>query len=208
MRTGIVFASAAVVILSCSAPRYDYAPMITTVASLEGAPAAVYDIPPGSRSGEVQVAMLGIEARGPRGAIHVALAVANRSNEAWTVESSEQHVELMTGRDRQDIYATSAEVARPVAVAIPPRSTRVIQLYFPLPVKLEKATELPSFHVHWVVRAGAHVVAKHTRFQRFLVGRPPVVERDLGVPADLDDDAPSLPGVAPPDWRHVLPSGE
>jgi hypothetical protein len=67
-----------------------------------------------------------------------------------------------------------------------------------LPIQLQKANQLPSFDVHWIVRAGSRVIAQHTRFQRFLVGRPSA-DQDLGGPGALDDDVPSLPGARPDD---------
>jgi hypothetical protein len=166
---------AAAALVCCAPARYFYAPVQTTSADLEGAPAAIYEMPSDSPRGDVRIAMLGVAALRPGGledstlsAIHVALAVSNRSNERWTVDPSEGHLTLVMNHERSDIYATTAEIARTSPVVIPPRSTRTIDLYFPLPLTLQKENKLPPFEVVWSVHIGSRAITQRTPFQRFL----------------------------------------
>ena len=203
---------AAVAFLGCAPTRYVYAPVRTTSADLEGASAAVYEIPPGSPRGDVRLAMLGVASLRPGGlsdstlrAIHIALAVSNRSDEHWTVDPSEERLTLTMRHERSDIYATTAEIARATTVDVPPRSTRLFDLYFPLPIQLEKENELPSFDVFWTVHIGSRAITQRTPFQRFLAEPWPLDKRDLSLPGEFYKSDPSQPRSEPPDRTHVLP---
>ena len=199
------------VALSCAPTRYSYAPVTTSSAELAGASAAVYGMPPDSPRGDVRIAMLGVTSMGPVGthepgsdAIHVALAVSNRSDETWTVDPSEQHLTLTLKRQRSDIYATSGQVPL-TTVLVPPRSTRMIDLYFPLPIQFQKEDAPPPFEVIWTVHAGGRDVTQRTPFQRFIVSPTPDEGRDLRKPDDLHESEHVLPGEEHPERRPVLP---
>lgn len=181
-------AVAAVAILACAPARYVYAPVMTTGADVRGAPGAVYKMPPGSPRGDVRLAMLGVAELRPGGladstlrAIHVAFVVSNRSDEHWTVDPSEEHLTLMN-HERNDIYATTVEIARPSKVDVPPQSTRSIDLYFPLPLQLRRESKLPSFDVVWTVHTGSRAITQRTPFQRFLAESSPLDSRDAPIP--------------------------
>ena len=214
MKLGLLTSSilTAVALTACAPTRYSYAPVTTTSAELAGASAAVYGMPPGSPQGEVRIAMLGVTSMGPVGthevgsdAIHLALAVSNRSDETWTVDPSEQHLTLTLKRQRNEIYATSGEIPRSSTVLVLPRSTRMIDLYFPLPIQFQKEDSPPPFEVVWTVHAGGRAVTQRTPFQRFIVSPTPAEERDLRRPDDLRDDDYVLPGEEQPERRPVLP---
>jgi hypothetical protein len=211
----------AVLLLGCAPDRYTYAPVTTSSADLEGVSAAVYGIPPDAPRGEVRVAMLGVGSVPAIGAqetrsrsVHVALAVSNRGDAPWTVDPSEQRLTFTSKRERNDLYAMTGDPSRagvrPLVVA--PRSTRVIDLYFALPIQLEKESAPPSFELRWTVHAGSRAITQRTPFQRFLVAPTPAEDRDLRRPIDLDDDAPlrkqTLPGTEPPDRRPFVPFGD
>lgn len=209
----------AVVLSACAPERYAYAPVTTTSADLEGASAAVYGMPPDAPRGEVRIAMLGVgsstagiaaqETR--QRAVHVALAVSNRADEPWTVDPSEQRLTLTTKRERSDVYATTGGTTGSGPVVVAPRSTRVIDLYFALPIQLQKEDSLPPFEVRWTVHAGGRAIALRTPFQRFLVAPTPDDDRDLRRPIDLRETDPlerGLPGTERPEKRPLLPFGD
>lgn len=201
-----------VALSACAPTRYAYAPVTTTSADLAGASAAVYAMPPGAPRGDVRVAMFGVTSLGPIGthepgsdAIHVGLAVSNRSDETWTVDPSEQHLTLTLKRQRSDIYATSGETPRSGAVLVPPRSTRTIDLYFPLPIQFHKEDAPPPFDVTWTVHAGGRAVTQRTPFQRFIVSPTPEQERDLRKPENLHESNHGLPATEHPEHAPILP---
>jgi outer membrane murein-binding lipoprotein Lpp len=208
----------AVLLAGCAPDRYTYAPVTTSSADLEGASAAVYGMPPDAPRGEVRVAMLGVAAAPALGAqetrsraVHVALAVSNRADEPWTVDPSEQRLTFTAKRERNDVYAMTSDAARAGPVIVPSRSTRVIDLYFALPIQLEKESSPPPFELRWTVHAGSRSITQRTPFQRFLVAPTPQEDRDLRQPIELKDDDPlrhTLPGTEPPDRQRLLPFGD
>jgi len=215
MRLRSILALATLLFLGC-APRYVYAPVSTTTsADLVGATAAVYEMPPDAPRGHVRVATLGVTSLKPGGlevsplrAIHIAIGVSNESDERWSVAPSEGYLALETGRQPEEIQSTTTEVARPTAIDIPPRSTRLVHLYFPLPFELQRVERLPSFEVVWTVHAGSHTITRRTAFQRFLAEQPlESAAYDLG-PGDLRPkyDLPSWSEM--PDPTRVLPFDE
>jgi hypothetical protein len=212
---------ASVALSACEPTRYAYAPVTTTSADLAGASAAAYGIPPDAPRGDVRLAMMGISslaategAPGSRDrgdtmrtdAIHIGLAVSNRSDQAWTVDPSEQHLTLTVKQHRNDIWATNREMALSGPVVVPPRSTRMIDLYFPLPIDFKKEDAPPPFDVVWTVHAGAQPVSRRTTFQRFIVSPAPEPGRDVRTPDDVGNPSDQLlPGTNIPDRRPVLP---
>lgn len=210
MRLRVILAFAVVVLLGC-APRHVYAPVSTTTsADLVGATAAVYEMPPDAPRGRVRVATLGIAMLRPGGladspsrAIHVAIGVSNESAERWSLAPSEGSLTLTTGNERDEVHSTTSEV-----VEISPRSTRLIHLYFLLPLRLQGKQWLPSFDVVWTIHAGSRAVTHRTSFQRFLP-EPPRVSFPQGLgPGDLRPkyELPSWSEV--PDPTRVLPLDE
>jgi outer membrane murein-binding lipoprotein Lpp len=208
-----------VLLAGCAPDRYAYAPVTTSSADLEGASAAVYGVPPDAPRGEVRVAMLGVASAPALGgaqetrsrAIHVALAVSNRADEPWTIDPSEQRLIFTAKRERSDVYAMTSDASRAGPVLVPARATRVIDLYFALPIQLEKESAPPPFELRWTVHAGSQSITQRTPFQRFLVAPTPSEDRDLRRPTDMnDDDLPrrTLPGVEPPERLPLLPFGE
>jgi hypothetical protein len=178
-RASSIVAVAAVILGACAPTRFVYAPVSTTSGEVEGAPAVVYDLPPGAARGDVRVAMLGIALLQPLGvedstlrAIHVAMEVRNRSDELWTIDPAEAHLVLATDRTRSEIYATSAQIHPMPRIDVAPRSQAAIHLYFPLPLHLQTERSLPGFDVIWSIRTGSRAVTERTGFQRFIASPP------------------------------------
>jgi hypothetical protein len=154
---------------ACSSPRV-YAPVTTTSAELAGSPAATYPL---SAHGEVRLASYGYAEEEPDmrpRAIHLGMAVSNRSDETWVVDTSQQRM-LIGGVEVKPDYSGHVEV--------PPRSTRFVDLVFPLPPTIEGRDEVPAFNVNWVVIAGnQNIVAGRTSFEARDVMHP----RSEGIP--------------------------
>ncbi|MDB5218553.1 MAG: hypothetical protein JWO86_6480 [Myxococcaceae bacterium] len=201
---------AALALTACTPTRYGYAPVTTTSAELEGSSAAVYAMPPDAPRGEVRIAMLGVAESSTPGMqetrsrkIHVALAVSNRADETWTVDPSEQRLTLTNNRERSDVYATTRNDAGSSSVIVPPRSTRVIDLYFPVPIQLQKDDALPPFDIRWTVHAAGRSITQRTPFERFLVAPAIEQDRDLRRPDELFDEDPLR--KERPEHKPILP---
>jgi hypothetical protein len=115
------------------------------------------------------------------------------------VDGAEQRVELASKGPRTVVYATTIDVDPVPKVDIPPRSTRSLDLYFPLPGSMQDARALPAFSVAWTVHLGPRVVAKRTSFERFLSSPPSFPrERDQLAPGDAPNNGPLRFGAEPP----------
>lgn len=165
--------------VACTSERFTYAPVRTTSADVAGESGAVVRIPRDAPRGDVRVVTFGIAPLQPEDdplatvrALHVSLVVSNRSDETWTILGDEQRVSL--GGTGSPIVARSARVAAITRMEIPARSTRWIDLFFPLPQGVETPGAIPSFDVTWTVRTGARPpVVERTTFERFVIGAPP-----------------------------------
>jgi hypothetical protein len=213
MKLSLAAVIAAVALWGCAPTRYSYAPVTTTSADLEGASAAVYGMPPEAPRGDVRIAMLGVSSISAIGtqesksdAIHLALSVSNRSDETWTVDPSEQRVSVTLKRQRSELYATTGDGRSTTVVSVLPRSTKVINLYFPLPIQFRREDAPPPFDVVWTVHAGGRAVTQRTPFQRFVVSPTPQEERDLRRPEDFHDTDRLVPGPEAPEHKPILPT--
>jgi hypothetical protein len=152
----ILVALAPLVLAACASQKV-YAPVTTTSAELAGSPAATYPL---SAHGEVRLASYGYAEEEPGmrpRAIHLGMAVSNRSDETWVVDTSQQHM-LIGGIEVKPDYTGRVD--------IPPRSTRFVDLVFPLPPTVDGRDEVPAFNVNWVVVAGnQNIVAGRTSFE-------------------------------------------
>jgi hypothetical protein len=160
-----VCAVALAVIAGGCSTRFSYVPRESVAEKMSGRIAARYDLlsPPGT----VRVAAIGSEVTPDRGrALKVRLAITNASDEPWTFDAREQVA---------DLYSDSRFGATPVApiagaspiIQIPPRSERAIDLDYPLPPNLQKASHLPAFVLRWTVHSPDRTVAAATPFVRW-----------------------------------------
>ena len=173
-KTAVVILASLVGLATCGPIEYEYAPTRTTGAELRSSRARSYGMPPAAPRGEVRVTMLGVEPLRPTGgmedatlpAAHVVLGIDNRDNEAWLLVGAEQYIEL----DGKPTMATTWDVERPQSLEIPPRTSRSIDLYFPL-VGPELSSPGPrTIDLVWTVRIGPRVFTQSTQFERFLTG--------------------------------------
>jgi hypothetical protein len=158
-----------------SSANYLYRPEQNAVATMAGRPAALYQIPPESPRGDVQIGALGIAKVHPRGeedrelrVMHVRMIVDNNGDTPWAVDTREQVGILPgAGQSRPAFAATSTRQAPEVTVPTDGKAT--IDLYYPLPANMQEASELPHFDVLWRVRTSERVVAARTSFERLRI---------------------------------------
>jgi len=199
-------------VLGCAPRNYTYVPVTTTSAEIAGERSAVYAIPRLEPHGTVRVEAFGIAPLRHRGlddttmpCVRVMLVVTNQSDEAWIVDGDEQQLALgWSGREL--VSATTAEVERAPRIAVPPRSMKWIDLYFPLPARVASAREVPAFDVLWTVRMGDRVITEQTPFARIAIApemrAPAVTTGPESIPG-----AQQLPGTEPPNrWPPPHPS--
>jgi hypothetical protein len=191
--------AAMVALVACGSPRYVYAPATTTSADVaSGAPAIAYAIPSSAPRGELRVATFGITRLGEAPAVHLRIAVSNRSAEPWSVDGREQRLDVGGARAGL-VSATTEDMTTPRALAVAPGETRALDLFFPLPPGFTTPRELTAFDALVVVHAGSTTVTERARFERFASpSSSPALE--------TNDFAPSrLPGAEPPNrWPPPL----
>lgn len=170
-------AVAALAVAACGPTRYSYAPVTTTSADIVGHPAAEYPFPPDTPHGRVRLATFGIAQLARDGArfFHVRMNATNDGTQTWSVEKSQQIVEIAAGDERQrktHVHATTEADQSADHVEVTPGTTQTIDLFFPLPPALRDAAEIPAFEVIWSVREGSESFATATPFTRFLASGP------------------------------------
>ena len=175
-RTSLILAAVlGVAAGACESRSFVYRPAISSNAVVAGRPAAHHRIPPEAPRGDVRVATFGFAELTPTDgkgddvrALHVRMVVSNDSDATWTVDTREQRVALPGNGESRPAYARSDD-GQPPLVEIPAHAQRSVDLFFPLPPAMQKASELPSFDTLWTVRAGAELVTQRTPFERLEV---------------------------------------
>jgi hypothetical protein len=159
-RFSLVLALAAT--LGCGASQYVYEPATTTYADIAGRPAADTRV----LDSEVRASALGVTGLPGRRALHVRFAIANRSGERRLFETAAAAVELGEGARRR-IAGTDESGGRPASVEVPAGTTRVIDVFFPLPEGANSAGGLSSsFDVWWSLAGETVTATERTRFAR------------------------------------------
>jgi hypothetical protein len=155
--------------LSCGGTEYVYRPQQPNTLS-GGLPATRTEIPQERPQGSVEVLSYGVtnlranDNRFP--ALHVRLIVSNNGDPTpWRLDTREQIVEIANEGRAAPIYVNGDVRTLPM-VTIPQKSQRVLDLYYPLPATVEKASQLPRFELIWEVDTAARTVASRTAFDR------------------------------------------
>lgn len=208
VRRWILSLGAAAVLLGCGQQRYQYGPVRTTGAEIAGSPAAAYDIPPDAPRGSMRLAMMGVSTLhsltgledSTLRAVRLAFVVSNRSDETWTVDLAQQHIDVPTRHGLETVYATTVDITRPTAIEVPPRSSRWIDLYFPLPFSLSKVDELPAFDAVSIVNTGTRAISQRTTFARF-VAAPPAISPPVLLEPEITTPG-ERPNFGPPPSRR------
>lgn len=166
-------------LVACERPHV-YAPATTSMAVLEGRPAAYVRIPPEAPRGDVRIATFGIAGARRAGdleateihALHLRMAIANDSDVPWSLDTREQRVALPGDGESRAAFA-SVDVGTAPLVTVPPGDKREIDLFFPLPEHLERTSHLPKFDLVWKVQAGDVAVVERSPFERLDVELTP-----------------------------------
>jgi hypothetical protein len=162
-----------------SEAQYIFRPEENATARVAGRPAAYYTIPAQEPRGGVRAATLGIAELEPRGggarfhAMHVRLVVDNNDDTGpWQVDTREQLGALDTHGQSRPAFAAATR-GRPPVLQIAPGTSDTIDLYYPLPASMQKASEVPHFEVLWRVQTPETAVTQRTSFERLRVEPAP-----------------------------------
>lgn len=170
-RAAAVLALSVAAVSACASRKFVYEPAVSSSAVVEGRPASYYPIPPEAPRGDVRIATFGFADISPEGsdeeirALHLRMVIANNSDAQWVVDTRDQRVLLPRDGESRPAFANVDEGTAPV-VEIPPGGKRTLDLFYPLPPHLEKASELPSFDTVWRVQTQTGTVAQRTPFER------------------------------------------
>lgn len=166
----IVFTLAA-----CGSTDYAFVPANGPSASLDGRPAAGYAIGARAPTGDLRVASFGIEDLSPNdapdqhlAALHLRVLVTNPGPERWTLDTREQGLTLRGRGSSTPAFATAnpGDGSSPPLLTIAPQSTRVVDLFFPLPQDAQSPESIPAFATTTRIHVGAALVAQATPFER------------------------------------------
>nr|UXE44640.1 hypothetical protein Hi04_10k_c2877_00008 [uncultured bacterium] len=170
-------------VLTACGNNYVYAPTVSTSATIGGRLASYYSIPQEEPRGDVRIATFGFAEIGSREgeetlkALHTRMIVANNSEYPWSVDTREQRIAVPGDGESQPAFATTSGGLPPI-VDIPPKEVRTIDLFYPLPPDVQKASKLPSFDTLWTVHTDTREVTERTPFERLTV--QPTVGEDYG----------------------------
>src|ERR1019366_5337714 len=166
--TGLILV--ALTTAGCSA-TYAYVPATNApLTTLYGHAAADYAIPPQAPRGDLRVASYGIEPLSPEGAddesvgaLHIRLSIANKSDQPWTLDTREQQAALEGRATSTPAFAArSPGVGSPPIVTIAPNSTRLVDVFFPLPEDMQSASAVPALRFTSTVHTDAGPVSETT----------------------------------------------
>jgi hypothetical protein len=173
-KTSLVLALLAASLAACEKPRPAYAPVTTTGADFVGH--ADYAFPPNAPHGRVTIATFGAKKIGREPFVHLRITTTNEGQEPWTIDKTEQRLEIALGRerDRQVLVAPRTDLDdSETTVQVGSGETKPVDLFFPLPAEARNKAEAPSFTALWTVRVGDRAVAMATPFERLVTATPP-----------------------------------
>jgi hypothetical protein len=182
--------------LGCSHNGTPASPVSTTRAEGPEIAASNRPFPPDAPAGDVRLATMGLTplADGRR-AVHVRMTGTNRSNDPWTIRQAEQRMELST---REQSFATSPSGDAVEVVEVPPAETSAVDLYFPLPLRLQNARAMEPFAVVWTIRVGPLVFTELTSFDGFPIASREVTEPTSGDPFNTPQSNARVPSAGTP----------
>lgn len=160
--------------LAACASQYYYQPAEQATATVTGYPAARYGVPPEQPRGDVRVATLGIariDMGGEEGvpSLHVRMVVSNDNGVGpWALDTREVLVQIAGMRPLAPAFVNASAAELPV-VQIAPGERRTVDLFYPLPDEMSKASHLPALDVVWRVQTEAREVAERTPFERIRI---------------------------------------
>ena len=153
---------------------YVYRPSEHATAEIHGHVAADYEIPAQNPQGDVRIASFGFtdissddQPNTMERAVHLRMIVANNSPQTWTIDTREIQVDFAGTARTPPAYVTSREGDEGLPlVGIAPNSQRVLDLFYPLPANMQKASKLPEFDALWQVHMAGQAYSQRTPFER------------------------------------------
>ena len=171
--------SVAAALPACSG-TYLYAPATHATGQVAGRLAAEYEIPTERPTGDVRVGSLGITEIAPQGApegapegekvraMHVRMDVLNNSDQPWTLDVRNQVIAIAGGGTSPPAFASAPGQQLPM-VTIAPKAKQTIDLFYPLPPGLQKASRIPEFDAIWQIQTDQRGVLERTPFNRLQI---------------------------------------
>jgi hypothetical protein len=105
--------------------------------------------------------------------MHVRVVVANNDDRGpWQMDTREQ-VAALDGYGQSRPAFAEASVGPAPIVTIAPGTNATVDLYYPLPEAMQKASEVPHFELLWRVHTPEMPVAERTSFERVKLEPPP-----------------------------------
>jgi hypothetical protein len=154
---------------------YMYQPSSNATSTVRGRAAAEYQLPsPTLTEGDLRIASFGISRvsraqGGPMHAMHVRMVVSNNTGQPWTIDTREQLADVRGLGTVKLAFARSEGQDLPI-VTVNAGQKRTIDLFFPLPPQMEKASQIPEFDILWRVHAdNGRLVAQRTPFERLRI---------------------------------------
>jgi hypothetical protein len=171
-RASFGIALAAIWLVGCAESRYIYRPAQQATATVGNLPAARYAIPAERPTGEVLIASPGLtampEADGRTPALFVRMVVTNNSDDTpWTVDTRQQFAFI--GGEKQSPSFVNGAKPQETALQIPRGEKKLVDLYYPLPAKIEGDEQIPQFELAWTVATPSRAIAERTAFDRLRI---------------------------------------
>ena len=168
---------AACSVTACGSGVYAFVPAGSATSQVYGHSAAQYAIPPQSPHGAISVASYGVEPVSPgdapdasMSALHIRVQISNTSAQPWTFETPEQQIVIAERGSSTPAFASAGPGGSgPPSVSIAPQSTRIVDLFFPLPDDMQQSSAIPGFQLTSHVHTDAGIVAETTPFERLEV---------------------------------------
>ena len=157
--------------LGCAEDRFIYRPTEQATATVDGLPAARYEVPPERPVGNVLVASPGVvEAKFQSGVTSHLLSVRmvienNQDDTPWTVDTREQRAIVQGAGDSAPAYVNTDGQSPPILEVLRGEK-HTIDLYFPLPANADDPKHVPEFDFAWQVHTSDRAVADRTSFDR------------------------------------------
>ncbi len=188
---GLGAAVAACAAVGCGA-TYAFVPTANATSSVYGHAAAEYAVPPQSPHGDMRVASYGIEPLASPdspdqslNALHIREFIDNSSDQPWTLDVREQGLDLQGHGSSPPAFATASPDATgssPPVVTVAPHTTRLVDLFFPLPPDMQSADNIGSFAITSRLHTNEGLATESTPFAR--------IETDASSPYAYDYSAP------------------
>lgn len=180
MLKSTIAAASAALAFGCTQP--DYVPAESAKATLGGRTAAQYQLPSSDDpKANVRVASYGFTKLKRAGseqdvrAVHVRFSLENNDEEPVSFDVRSQRIQFPDGLKAAPVSARASAAGVPV-IEVPPHSSRTVDLLFPVPPELAKASRMPHFDVAWNVNLNGEVADEITPFERVAID--PAVARE------------------------------